>query len=76
MRHGTADYKVPGSTLGKPFTISETGASGIYEWDRNTTDVKWSLKYQSEIIGGDVSRTNIQAFPFSYVERTVWNKRR
>jgi len=43
-----------GTTLGKPFTISETGASGIYEWDDNTTDVKWSLKYQSEIIAGDV----------------------
>lgn len=41
-------------TLGKPLVISETGAGGIYEWSDNTTDVKWSLLYQAEIIAGDV----------------------
>ena len=34
--------------------ISETGAGGVFEWDANATDAKWTLKYQSEIIGGDV----------------------
>ena len=34
--------------------ISETGAGGIFEWDNNQTDAKWTLKYQAEIIGGDV----------------------
>lgn len=41
-------------TLGKPMMISETGAGGVFEWDANATDAKWTLKYQSEIIGGDV----------------------
>jgi len=41
-------------TVGKPMVISETGAGGIFEWDSNATDAKWTLKYQSEIIGGDV----------------------
>jgi len=41
-------------TLGKPFTISETGAGGIFEWSNNATDVKWTLGYQAKIIGGDV----------------------
>jgi hypothetical protein len=31
-------------TLGKPFVISETGAGGIFEWDHNATDAKWTLK--------------------------------
>ena len=34
--------------------ISETGAGGIFEWDHNQTDIKWSLRYQSEVIGLDV----------------------
>ena len=42
------------ATLGKPFVISETGAGGIFEWDANATDAKWTLKYQTEIIGRDV----------------------
>merc|ERR1712130_197615 len=37
----------------KPFTISETGAGGIYEWT-NKTDVKWSQLYQSEVIRENV----------------------
>jgi len=41
-------------TVGKPMVISETGAGGVFEWSDNTTDAKWSLKYQSEIVGGDV----------------------
>ena len=41
-------------TFGKPFTISETGAGGIFEWSNNATDVKWTLGYQANIIGGDV----------------------
>ena len=42
------------ATLGKPFVISETGAGGIFEWDDNTTDAKWTLNYQTEIIERDV----------------------
>ena len=41
-------------TFGKPMMISETGAGGIFEWDHNQTDIKWSLRYQSEVIGLDV----------------------
>ncbi|CAB9519929.1 Beta-galactosidase [Seminavis robusta] len=41
-------------TLGKPFLISETGAGGIYEWSDNKTAAKWTLAYQSKIIGKDV----------------------
>lgn len=41
-------------TVGKPFMISETGAGGIFEWDANETDAKWTLAYQSEIVGLDV----------------------
>ena len=46
-------------TKGKPFTISETGAGGIYEWSENKTgpdgkDAKWTLKYQAEVIAQDV----------------------
>ena len=44
----------PAATIGKPFVISETGAGGIYEWDANTTDAKWTLKYQTEIVTRDV----------------------
>ena len=43
VRGGTT--KSGGGTLGKPMVISETGAAGIYEWDDNTTDAKWTLKY-------------------------------
>lgn len=39
---------------GKPFVISETGAGGVYEWDHNTTDAKWTQKYQTEVISRDV----------------------
>jgi len=42
------------SALGKPFVISESGAGGIYEWKQNKTAVKWTLKYQSEIVSQDV----------------------
>ena len=52
VRGGTT--KSGGGTLGKPMVISETGAAGIYEWDDNTTDAKWTLKYQSEVIANDV----------------------
>lgn len=41
-------------TVGKPMVISETGAGGVYEWSANATAAKWTLKYQSEIVGGDV----------------------
>jgi len=44
----------PSGTLGKPMVISETGAGGIFEWSDNSTDAKWTLKYQAEIIGSDV----------------------
>lgn len=39
---------------GKPFVISETGAGGIYEWSHNTSAVKWTTAYQTEIISRDV----------------------
>ena len=39
----------------KPFTISETGAGGIYEWKSNASDVKWSQGYQSEIVAADAT---------------------
>lgn len=32
----------------KPFTISETGAGGVYEWT-NKTDPRWSQQYQLEV---------------------------
>ncbi|CAE8584769.1 unnamed protein product [Polarella glacialis] len=38
----------------KPFIISETGAGGLYEWSDNTTDVMWSLTYQTEILALDI----------------------
>lgn len=41
-------------TLGKPFVISETGAGGIWEWNQNRTNDKWTLQFQSEIISKDV----------------------
>jgi len=34
----------------KPFTISEAGAGGIYEWT-NATDPYWSQLFQSEVVG-------------------------
>lgn len=37
------------NTLTQPFTISETGAGGIFEWD-NVTDVFWSQQYQAEVM--------------------------
>lgn len=39
---------------GKPFVISETGAGGVYEWDANATDARWTQKYQVEVIERDV----------------------
>jgi hypothetical protein len=45
----------PAATKGKPFTISETGAGGIYEWSNNSTDVKWTLQFQADIISGVLS---------------------
>ena len=44
----------PIGTLGKPFVISETGASGIYEWANNDTSVPWGLAYQEKIVTADV----------------------
>ena len=38
----------------KPFSISETGASGIYEY-QNTTAVKWSQLLESEIVRNDIT---------------------
>ena len=38
----------------KPFFISETGAGGLFEWDKNTTNAYWTLKYQQEVIDRDV----------------------
>lgn len=49
IRKGT----YPGSA-GKPFLISETGASGIYEWSQNKTAERWTLAYQNKIIEEDV----------------------
>lgn len=43
------------SAMGKPLLISETGAAGIYEWKHNSTAVKWTLGYQSDIITRDVA---------------------
>eukprot|EP00045_Choanoeca_perplexa_P016700 m.229236 g.229236 ORF g.229236 m.229236 type:complete len:619 (-) comp17334_c0_seq13:95-1951(-) len=37
----------------KPFTISETGAGGVYEWT-NSTDPRWSQNYQAEVVGRDI----------------------
>jgi hypothetical protein len=60
-------------TLGKPFVISETGAGGIWEWSEqaNSTDDKWTLLYQAEIIGGDVdtalSNKNISGITLWFV---------
>jgi len=48
-----ASGSVPGAH-GKPFVISETGAGGIYEWSDNNTAVKWTLAYQSKVVGADV----------------------
>lgn len=47
-----ADYVF--NTLKKPFVISETGAGGIYEWNTNSTDAKWTVKYQTEVLVQDV----------------------
>jgi len=47
----------PQNALGKPFLISETGASGIYEWINSTmndTKTLWTIPYQTEIIRQDV----------------------
>mmetsp|Transcript_24920 Transcript_24920/g.80481 ORF Transcript_24920/g.80481 Transcript_24920/m.80481 type:complete len:257 (+) Transcript_24920:1419-2189(+) len=41
-------------TVGKPMMISETGAGGVYEWGDNATASKWTLQYQSAVIGEDV----------------------
>ena len=37
----------------KPFLISETGAGGVYEYN-NSTNVKWSQLYQSQVIYADI----------------------
>ena len=42
-------------TRGKPFTISETGGAGIYEWHHNDTAIQWTLAYQNDLIWRDVS---------------------
>jgi beta-glucuronidase len=47
----------PSNAFGKPFLISETGASGIFEWMNSTTNdthTKWTIPYQTEIIRQDV----------------------
>lgn len=38
----------------KPFVVSETGAGGIFEWSNNSTDARWTTKYQVEVISRDV----------------------
>jgi len=53
VRAGQTKSGIKG-TMGKPMVISETGAGGIYEWSENNTDVKWTLKFQTGIISGDV----------------------
>ena len=42
----------------KPFSISETGAGGVWEW-KNATDCKWSLLYQKELVAQDVKGASI-----------------
>ena len=54
----------PKATIGKPFQIAETGAGGIYDWKTNDTltntrvnignRLRYTLKYQADIIGRDV----------------------
>ena len=36
----------------KPFTISETGAGGVYEWT-NASDPRWSQGYEQEVVKRD-----------------------
>lgn len=38
----------------KPFTISETGAGGVYEWT-NASDPRWSQGYEAEVVIRDAS---------------------
>lgn len=41
----------------KPFTVSETGGGGVYEWVNETSPgygAFWSQKYQSSLVGADV----------------------
>jgi beta-glucuronidase len=45
---------IPSGAEGKPFLIAETGAGGIYEWSANNTAGKWTLGYQTKILGQDV----------------------
>lgn len=52
-----------------PFMVSETGAGGIYEWNDNVTDVKWSLKYQEEVVTADV-QTVVENSQISSL--TIW----
>ncbi|ETO00451.1 Beta-galactosidase [Reticulomyxa filosa] len=39
---------------GKPFLISESGASGIYEY-RNTTPVEWSQMYHEQVVEAEIT---------------------
>ena len=68
VRGGTTDSKE--HTLGKPLVVSETGAGGIYEWSDNTTDAKWTLNFQTEIISEDV-KTILGDDNFSGI--TIWH---
>lgn len=43
---------------GKPFTVSETGGGGIYEWTNDTAaapGVFWSQKYQKSLVTADAA---------------------
>lgn len=53
---------------GKPFTISETGAGGVYEWT-NSSDPRWSQKYQQEIVAADA---HFAASNANVTGLTVW----
>ena len=43
---------------GKPFTVSETGGGGIYEWNNASAPAPgpfWSQQYQSSLVSADVN---------------------
>eukprot|EP00980_Cylindrotheca_fusiformis_P000474 scaffold119_cov131-Cylindrotheca_fusiformis.AAC.4 len=41
-------------SVGKAFLISESGAGGIYEWDKNQTSGRWTCSYQTQVLSEDV----------------------
>eukprot|EP01007_Sphenomonas_quadrangularis_P002956 NODE_523_length_1391_cov_299.526080_g399_i0.p1 GENE.NODE_523_length_1391_cov_299.526080_g399_i0~~NODE_523_length_1391_cov_299.526080_g399_i0.p1 ORF type:complete len:310 (+),score=69.01 NODE_523_length_1391_cov_299.526080_g399_i0:232-1161(+) len=38
----------------KPFTVSETGGGGVWEFKTNASDVFWGLAYQNALVTNDV----------------------